>query len=102
MTTEPSGFYHDGETILFIDVKGKDNMESRFPIYDGTPRYRADLYYKPGFAKTAFFYGELAYEVFLAANRPKCYPTYESFCNEAHQRRLCRQARMTANNWQNP
>lgn len=80
MSDQPAGFKYDGRTTLFIDAKGEDIMYSGFPPFDRPTRFRADLYYEPGFAKTAFFDSELGYEVFLAANRPTCYATYEELC----------------------
>lgn len=77
----PTGFDYEGKRIRFVDAQGKDANTEReaYGRTDRMERWRADLYYQPNFAKTALFYSELAYETFLAANRPHCFATYDEF-----------------------
>ena len=65
--TNPKGFLYDGETIFFIEEKGKDI---------GFPRWRACLYYEPNFAKTVFFESESAYNDFINAHSNDTYEDY--------------------------
>ncbi|MHB1098680.1 MAG: hypothetical protein ACYCZR_03920 [Burkholderiales bacterium] len=83
----PPGFEYDGKTILFIDPQGKDASFER---------WRAILYYEPGFAKTTFFGTEFQYETFLAARQPLCYSTYAALCNQGTESRKSKQQKPPA------
>jgi len=64
------GFNHDGETIYFMEPKGKDISFNR---------WRITLYYAPHLAKTHFEYSEQAYNHFLKSHSDFVYDRYMDY-----------------------
>lgn len=69
----PKGFVYQGRKIYFIEQKGKDPASNR---------WRAELYYKPGFAITKLFDSVHANAVFLADHEDAVYTFYEEFVGD--------------------
>ena len=67
-----TGFMHGGKRIYFIEAKGKDVSFER---------WRATLYYAPGFALTYFAQSQAEYDKFLALHNKDCYADYEEYKN---------------------
>ena len=61
---------YKGKLIHFIDPQGKDV---------GLKRWRVDLYYRPGFARTVFFDSKDKYEKFIRSCARKVYSSYSEF-----------------------
>lgn len=68
----PVGFPYEGETIFFVEGKGKDIS------FD---RWRACLYYAPHLAKTAFFETQSSYADFMAEASKHTFELYEDYLN---------------------
>jgi len=64
------GFLHEEKLIQYLDPRGKDA---------GLERWRADLYYAPGWARVHFCRSEEEYEKFIRDHRPMVYKSYEEF-----------------------
>lgn len=69
-TTIPAGFTFEGKQIFFVEPRDKDI---------GFPRWRANLYYGPHLALTAFFASEAAYIAFLFEAAKHTFPTYADY-----------------------